>query len=385
MRAVAMARTTVILLAALALASCNAPEEPATQKTKPATASNPLALTAEELSQEGITLETVQPQSVKQTITLTGTIVPNQNTIAKVAPRLPGRIAEVRVGLGEHVKAAQTLAVLESIELGEAHAAYHQAKSEASLAEASLDRATQLTVEDIVPKKDYLRAKADAERAQAALAAAADTLRLLGVAPGGADSQQRDAAYPLIAPFTGTIIEKKAVRGELAKPDESLFTVADLSMVWVEADVYEQDLATVNVGMPARITVAAYPDREFSGELTYLADTMDTATRTVKARISVPNADRTLKPGMFATGALVSSASARALVVPEQAVMLLQGQTAVFVATDKGFAARAVETRAAADGRVRITSGLAPGERIAASGVYALKARLLKSQLGTED
>lgn len=355
-----------------------APAAPAAEKDQG------LALSEEDIQEAGIKVEAVQAQMLAAALALTGNITPNQDRIAKVTPRLAGRIAAVPARLGARVEAGQVLARLESIELGEAQSAYWQAKSEAAVAESAFKRAEGLAADDIVPQKDYLRAKADAERARAALRAAADKLRLLGVAPVP-EKPQAEASYPLLAPFAGTVIEKKAVQGESVPADQALFTVADLSTVWLEADIFEKDLGRLRLGAPAKITVAAYPDQSFAGKLTYLADTMDTATRTLKGRIEIANAGGRLKPGMFAEAHVGSNVAAKGLALPEGAVTLIQGQPTVFVATDKGFVPRPVETGHALGGRVPIQAGLAEGERVVVAGAYELKARLLKSQVTTDD
>lgn len=385
-----VATCLAVVILAIALASCDRPVEKGEKSEKSsaaarAKAGKSLVLTEEEIERAGIKVETAQLQATEELVTLTATITPNQERIAKVAPRLPGRVSSVAVVQGARVKAGQTLAVLESSELGDARSAYLQSRSEGNVAEAALARAESLVREEIIPQKEYLRARSDAERARAASRAAEDKLRLLGVAPSGVESRETRAAYPMIAPFAGTVIERKAVTGELAQPDQALFVVADLATVWLEADVFEKDLAKLAIGAEARISVAAYPDAAFTGKLTYLGDTMDKATRTAKARIAAPNPDGRLKPGMFASVTLRSSITSQALVVPEQAVLLFQGHPALFVASNGGFAPRAVETGPAIGGRVSIKAGLAPGERVAVAGGYELKARLLKSQYSTED
>ena len=384
----AMVLAAILLLATLIIHHSRR-EEADTEAEKSAAApaaaaSNPLSLTPEEISQAGIRIEPVQSQTLNALITLTGTITANKDRIAEVSPRLAGRVVSVAVALGTRVESGQTLAMLDSIDLGQARADYLQARSEATVAEATLSRAEGLVAERIVPKKDYLRAKADAERARAAAQAAADKLQLLGVSPKVV-GEQYNAAYPLAAPFAGTVIEKKAVLGKTAQPDQSLFTIADLTSVWLEADVFEQDLGSISLGASALVAVAAYPDAAFTGVLTYLGDTMDTTTRTVKARVELPNPEGKLKPGMFATAHLHSTVNATSLAVPQKAVLLVQGQSSVFVATAQGFALRAVETGDAVDGWLTVRAGLEAGEKIVVSGAYTLKARLLKSQIGTDN
>ncbi len=340
-----------------------------------------LALSAEEAQIAGIKVQKLEPQEKAEQVVVTATIQANQDKLAHVGPRVPGRVVKVNASLGDRVKPGQVLAMLDSIELGEARSSYLQAASETALAQANFERAQRLNADNIIPEKDYLRARAEHEKARAALRAAGDKLRMMGVAP----EKLSGSVFPLSAPFAGTIIEKKAVLGELAAPDQSLFTVADLSTLWIESDLFEKDLGKVKVGAQAAVTVSAYPGEVFKGRLTYISSTMNKETRTVKARVEVPNPDGRLKPEMFASAAInTTGASAKALIVPEDAVLLLQGQPTVFVAESGGFEPRAVEVGERAQGYAVLKSGVAAGESVVVSGAYTLKARLLKSQIGAE-
>lgn len=362
-----------------------APKRPAQAASAPAAAETKggVTITAEEAEAAGIQVQEVQPSDVAGTVVLNGTLGPNQDRIATILPRLPGRIVAAPVPLGAAVRAGQTLARIESIDLGDAQAAHRQVLSDAKVAEAAFERAQKLAAEDIIAQKDLQRARGDAERARAALRAAADKLRLLGVSPAPMD-RNNDAVYPVTTPLAGTLIDKHAVAGAQVGTD-ALFTVADLSTVWLDADVFEKDLAALKIGSPASVTIAAYPDQVFDGRLTYLAATMDTTSRTVKARVEVGNAGGRLRPGMFATVRITSDGKVRALVLPAQAVTLMQDKPTVFVATAGGFEPRTVETAGRADGSLEIRQGLAPGEKVAVAGAYALKSRILKSSLAKDD
>lgn len=386
-------------LSATLLAGCGdkpAPEQDVSQKTEPenqGTQKSPpekpgekaaeklLDLSDAEIHQAGIKIQKLELQEKADQIVVTATIQANQDRLAHVAPRVPGRIVKVNASLGDRVKPGQALATLDSIELGEARSSYLQAASEAAVVQAGFDRAKRLQTENIIPEKDYLRARAEHEKARAALRAAADKLRMMGVSP----EKLSGSVFPLTAPFSGTVIEKKAVLGELAQPDASLFTVADLSILWIESDLFEKDLGKVKVGAQAAVTVSAYPGEVFKGLLTYISSTMDKETRTVKARVEVPNSDGRLKPEMFATAAIGTGGSVKALLVPEGAVLLLQGQPTVFVAESGGFEPRAVEVGERVQGYAVLKSGVVAGENVVVSGAYALKARLLKSQIGDAD
>ena len=198
------------------------------------------------------------------------------------------------------MKRGELLATIDSVEVGEAQADYIQARSQLQLAQSNWERARQLFEEQIIAQKDWLQAQAELEKARAAEQAALSRLRLLSVARP-AIAQPASSVYSLSAPLSGTIIEMAAVQGELAKPEEPLVTVADLSPVWVQASVSETDLRRVRVGSPAAVEVAAYPGERFHGRVTYVSSVLDKETRTAKARIEVPNPKRRLKLEMFAT------------------------------------------------------------------------------------
>lgn len=346
-------------------------------------AGEPMRLSDAERKAAGIRLAEASIDAVADEITVPATVQPDQGRVAHVAPKVAGRIVRVHVRQGDRVKQGQTLATVDSIEVGEAQAAYTEARAQLDLASSSFERARALFEEQIIPQKEWLQAQADLEKARAAERAAAGRLRLLGVQRPTAQGEL-SSVYTLTAPFAGTVIElESAVQGELAKPEASLFTVADLSHVWAQASLPEADLGRIHVGSAAAIEVAAYPGERFEGKVTYLSSALDKETRTVQARIEVPNHKGRLKMEMFATAYIEAGAGQdQALVVPREAVVLMEGKPAVFVQEDGAFEVRSVELgQALARGTV-IRAGVEPGERVVVAGAYALKARMLKSLMG---
>ncbi len=340
-----------------------------------------LKLSIEEMNTAGIKVEELKAQSLVDQVILTATIRANQDRIAHVAPRVSARIIKVNASLGDKVRPGQPLAQLDSIELGEAHSTYRQAQSQFSLAKSDFDRAQKLKAEDIIPEKDYLRSRSEFEKARASLRAAEDKLRLLDASPHESDTSSF-SRFPLNAPFAGTVIEKDAVLGELARPDKSIFTIADLSILWIEANLFEKDLGRVRVGAAASVIINAYPGEIFKGRLTYISSTVDKESRTVQARVEVPNPDGRLKPEMFATASIDTASTSKALTLPQQAVLLVNGQAMAFVQEAGGFEPRPVELGDKIGDRVVIRSGIREGDKLVVAGAYALKARMLKSQIG---
>lgn len=340
-----------------------------------------LKLSAQEKETAGLKVEELVAQPVADQVTLTATIKANQDRIAHVAPRVSARLVKVMANLGDKVRGGQSMAQLDSLELGEAHSVYQQARSQLALATADYERAQKLKADDIIPDKEFLRTRSEFEKAKASQRAALDRLRLLD--SGHSEGEQgAPSEFPLRAPFAGTVIEKNAVLGELAQPDKSLFTVADLSNLWIEANLFEKDLSRVRVGAPAIVTVSAYPGEEFRGKLTYISNTVDKETRAVVARVEVPNVDGRLKPEMFATASIDTGTSAKALAIPQEAVLMLNGQPTVFVVEGDAFEARPIETGPKAGNRVLLKSGIKEGEQVVTRGAYVLKAKMLKSQIG---
>ena len=339
-----------------------------------------LKLTAEEQALAGIKFEEVSSRTFEDSVSVTATIRPNQDRIAKIAPRVEGRIVSVSANLGDNVRAGQSLAIMDSLAIGEAQSALLRAQSSERVAQADFKRAESLSAEEIIPQKELLRSRGELERASAESRAASDRLRLLG---GSASASGRaQSTFALTAPFAGTVIQKKATIGELGSPAEAVFTIADLSKVWIEANLTDELLSKVKTGAAATVTVGAYPGERFSGRVAYIANVLDKDSRTIAARIEVPNKDGRLKPEMFATANIATGGQLEANSVPDGAILLLQGQPTVFVSEGGGFQPRAVETGEKISGRTVIKSGLKPKEQVVAAGAYALKARMLKSQIG---
>jgi len=384
------AALAVLAALALALAGCDGAGRPAAKAAEASAAASAgadpdpgLRLTPDEARRAGIRLETLALQPHAGAVLVTATIKANQDRYAHVAPRIEGRIVSAPARLGDRVRTGQTLATFDSVALGEAEAALREAQSAHRIAQAEYRRAEGLAAQEIIPQRDYLRARGDYEKASSELDAARDKLRLLGASPGPEGGGQ--ALFQLRAPLDGTVIQKDATVGELATPASPVFTVADLSTLWIEANLAEDMLARVRVGASAAVTVAAYPGERFAGRLTYISGVLDKDTHAVPARIEVGNADGRLKPEMFATATIATGqAAAPSLSVPDAAVILLQGQPTVFVAQHGAYVPKPVEPGDSLGGRTFVKSGLKAGDQVVASGTYALKARLLKSQISEE-
>ena len=264
-------------------------------------------LSKERQKTSGIEVNKIALESVSIPLSTTAVIELNADRVSKVSSRVTGRVVRVLASQGDRVKAAQPLAYLDSVELDQAWAEYVKAKARLELAQKNLKREETLFEKKVSPEKDVLKARQEVTETEADLNLLRERFRLLGIDISQVEQQkngegnERHPLIPITSTITGAVLEKALSQGEVVGPEKVLFTVADLSTLWVILDIYEKDIPRLHVGTPAKISVTAFPDKEFRGAISLISDVLDEKTRTVKARVTVDNASGFLKPGMFAT------------------------------------------------------------------------------------
>jgi len=322
------------------------------------------------------TVQVLQPDSLR----LTGTVTFDAARVSHVGSRLQGRVVEVAVEIGSRVGVGDTLAVLDSPDLGAAQAAWFTAAVDREVDLRNFERADRLYRQGIISERRHLEAEGELRQAEGVLAAAEHALAALGAEPDSTASNR----FVLRAPLSGAVADKHATVGEVVGSDAQMFTVADLSRLWIILDLFESDLSRVQVGNPAIIETQAYPGRLFEGWVGYIGALVDTTSRTVKVRVELPNPDGILKPGMFANADLALPDTAEVIGVLQTAIQTLDGTTVVFAAKDGGrFRVVPVVTgNTRAGGWVEIIEGLSLGDRVVGQGSFTLKADLLKESFG---
>jgi cobalt-zinc-cadmium efflux system membrane fusion protein len=336
-------------------------------------------------------------------VAATGSVGYDQLHLARIRPMARGRIEALDVNAGDRVVAGQRLAVLDNFDLSAAHskavsaeAALNQAKAQLVAASAAHDRATNLIRNDLVTQAELVTRRATVATMEADLRTKEAELRqyqeeearLSPVHPAaagtGSSSDQPVLASrgAIVAPFAGVVDAVSIAQGEIIDPATPIFTVSDLSTVWVQADVAERDLGEVKVGDAVEVRVSAFPGRVFAGRVTYIPDQIESATGMAKVRCEVPNPDGALRVNMFTTVAILSPQDGDAVVVPSSSLQEVNKQSVVFVPTGDGqFAWRPVHTGLVANGKTQITSGLAAGTPVVGEGSYWLKAALMQSTI----
>lgn len=331
-----------------------------------------------------IKVEAVKEQSVpSEEVNSPGKVEANPNRLSRVLLPVTGRIMEVLVKIGDSVKAGDPLLSVESPDSDAALSAYlqaeagiTQAKAALAKAKADLDRVHDLYEHNAVAKKEVVNAEAvntqavaAVEQAQAGSKQALRRLEILGLKPG-----QFGQRVVVRAPLSGKVLELSVAPGEFRNdPNASLMTIADLSSVWVSADIPETQIRLVQVGERVDIELEAYPGEKFVGKVAQIADTVDPQTRTVKVRVEMANPRGRFRPEMFAKMRHVDGVTKKP-VVPASAVVQGDGQNVVFQQLEPGrFRQTSVTLGSRVGDQVAVLSGLAPGDHVAVDGVMLLK------------
>jgi membrane fusion protein, heavy metal efflux system len=334
------------------------------------------------MKEAGIQIATAGPGQLQVHDTLSGEIAFNSDRLAHIVPRVPGVVREVRKNLGDVVRAGEVLAVLDSRDLADAKATYLAATERMALAQTNFNREEGLWQKKISAEKDYLESQQALADARITLRSAEQKLHALGLAeedlkalPSLADASLTQ--YEIKAPIDGTVVEKHVVLGEVLKEDSSpCFTLADLSSVWVDLKVHQQDLSHIRPGQS--VVVKGGEELQTEGTIAFVSNVVSEASRMAFARLTIPNADGRWRPGQFVTGQIAIDQVSASVAVPKDALVRLDGRTCVFLQTDRGFVSQAVIVGRTNDVSVEITTGLTPGQKYVARGAYALKSELNK-------
>jgi cobalt-zinc-cadmium efflux system membrane fusion protein len=293
-----------------------------------------------------------------------GTVAADVSRSYAVNALSSGRVLDVKARLGDDVQKGQLLLTMTSPDMSQAFADYQKFTASAALAKTQLDRFRLLYSHGASPQKDVDVAEDTYNRANIDIQAAEERIRLLG-----GDPRHASSLIEIHAPVSGTIIEQNVTSAAGVKSldnSPNLFTIADLSNVWILCDVFENDLARVHLGDRAEIELNAYPNRRLAGRVTNISKLLDANTRAAKVRIELPNAAGILRPNMFAAIHFVAQGTATRTVIPSSAVLRLQDRDWVFVKLD-GRRFRRTEVQAGpvnADKTQQILSGLHPGDQV---------------------
>ncbi len=330
-------------------------------------------------------IEPVREGEVSETLRFPARVELNDHQVARIGATVTGRISAINAVLGQSVEKGALLATLHSTELGEAKADYLKALSQVNLHRLAVERGRRLLEADVIGTAEVLVRESELVEVQIGMNAAADRLRVLGMS--NTDIQNLDRTHnihsvsPISATLAGTVIARAVTLGQVVQPADTLFTVADLSHVWVVAEVPEKEAWLVRKGEEVEVEIPALPGAPVRGPLIYVADVVNPETRTVTVRMDVANPDRRIKPAMLAT-MLIHQEGSQHLVVPAEAVVRDNDRDHVFVQIEpQRFELRPVELAPGGDERVRVLQGLKRGEPLVVDGAFHLNNERLRTAL----
>ncbi|MFZ2854762.1 MAG: efflux RND transporter periplasmic adaptor subunit [Rhodocyclaceae bacterium] len=365
---------SLVLLIALAaaLGGCG-------DKTSPTAAAAPADPLLVEVQADFLPRLTIAPAGegeASETLRVPARIEVDEQRVARIGAAVTGRLTKINATLGQRVQRGEQLATLHSAELSSAQLAYLKALSQAKLQHSAVARARLLFASDVIGAAELQKRESELAQAEAERQAAHGQLSVLGMTERAivtlATTRSVHSLSSISATLDGVVIERKVTVGQVVQPADALFTVADLSHVWLVAEVPEQQAALVRRGESAQAEIPALNGKRIEGQLIFVADTVNPERRTVTVRMDVANPERLLKPEMLAS-MLIQGAPQRRLLVPAAAVVREENKDHVFVQVDaQRFLLRTVVLGQESNGMLPVKGGLKSGESIVSEGAFHL-------------
>ena len=364
----------VVMVLSLMMGGCKKAVEPA--PAADAAQANPAEVTvAPELASQ---LRVGEPEmrDVAGSLQVSARVDTDASRIARVGSPVPGRIVKVLALEGQTVRRGQPLATLHSTDLSDTQFSFVKAVSQEKLAEQATDRAAELVKADVIGRAELDRRRAEALQASTEASSYRTQLLGLGMSDGSIkqleSTRRLNADYPIVSSISGTVLERKITVGQIVQPAEMDFMVADLSNVWLLAEVPEQNAGALRKGMEVAVQIPALPDAKLRGRLSYVAPIVDPATRTVQVRMDLANPKGIYKPAMLASMTFLDH-TVKKMTIPSTAVVREENKDSVFVqVAPNKFLLREVALGTETGEYRVLESGVSPGERIVLDGAFHL-------------
>lgn len=307
-------------------------------------------------------IDTAALRPVEDALKLSGEVSFDENKVIKIYPFSSGQVLSVNVSIGDYVKAGQTLATIKSADIAGNYADLSMAGNDIAIAQKDMQNKERLLKNGIVSEREYLEAKENYNKAVAGAAKIREQIQING---GGRTAA--NGTYTVISPRSGYVVEKLINPGNFIRNDNStnMFTVGDISDVWIWANVYEADIAKVKQGYTASVTTLSYPDSVFMGKVDKINQVLDPVTKVMKIRIALNNTNGTLKPEMFANISINNTEAKKVVAIPAGAIINDNGKNyAVVYRTPNDVENRELQVLKTSSGFAFIQAGLQPGERV---------------------
>jgi membrane fusion protein, heavy metal efflux system len=351
----------------------------------PEPASGQLPMSDDQIKLAQIELAEIGPATIAKRLIVPGSIVPNADLIAHVSVKLSGTVAELRKNIGDDVVKDEVIAALESREVADAKSEYLAARLTNDLAQDLSNRDKTIWEGRAIPEQQYLRSRNAASQSAMKVNIARQKLMALGLADSEITalpeaSEARLRRQDVRAPIAGRVVERKVELGTAVGRDNletELFVIVDLSRVWVDLSVASSDLSLIKEGQSVKISARGLSETT-TGKIVFVSPLVDKDTRTARVVAEIQNGDRTWRPGSFVTAAIALNERSVPVVAPATAIQKFEGRPIVFARTKDGFEKRDVVLGQKEDQIFEIVSGLMPGETVAVTNTFSLKAELSK-------
>jgi len=358
-----------------------------------------LMLSEEKQKEWGIVVGSPIKQTAHSHIEIPGTLKLNQNKTAHISSFVHGQIESLSTDLGDQVKKGQPLLVINSPDFAKTQADFLRTRANMIFSQKEFERAEMLFQEKAIEEKEFLKRKAEYEKLATQFGAIGSELHSYGITHEQIDQlikkceALRDKEYkceiaepflPILAPISGTVIFRDAVKGEHIEPEKTLFIISDLTTLWSELNAYEKDIPYIQIDSQVFIRSSLYPEKSFPAKITYISDVIDTQLRTIQIRAEAKNSEQLLKPNMYITGFIQShNIKQEVLLIPEEAVQNLNGEKIVFVLNPKQeFEVRPIKLGDKIGDQRAISKGLTEHEKIVLKGAFTLKSEINKAEFG---
>ncbi|MCW7491190.1 efflux RND transporter periplasmic adaptor subunit [Leptospira sp. 2 VSF19] len=325
-------------------------------------------------------IEIAKTEPIGTKIELIGETEAVPDAIIDVPARISGRITSVSFVEGDSIKKGQKLATIDSPELAKLRSAYLVAKSKYTAAEQNLNRISSLVKMNLAAKQELIDAESNLKVIESEKISAEENLRANGLAIDNSAS----GVYTVFSPRSGLALSRNAIPGSIVLGNQILTTIAELSKLWFQAKIFENDLKYLSEGIPGKIILNAYPDFEFEGILEHIGEKVDPESRTVHARLVFKNKGRKAKIGLFGK-AILNVNGRKGIQISEEAIQSYQNKKFIFIESKSNeFKWNEITTGITTDGKTEVISGITEGDRVVTKGAFELKAILFKSTFGGE-
>jgi len=344
-----------------------------------------LELTPEE--EKAIDVQTVKVgrRPMRNQLRAMGKVLVPQTKKAIVSYAFPARVSDVHANIGDWVESGQKLVTLQSEEVGKARAEFFKAQADFELAKRNLEREKNLFDRGVGAQKNLLTTEAEFKVAEAGMNIAEKKLHVLGFTEGMVQEMEKthqiNPTISLYAPIGGKVIASNAVRGAMVDQNTEILVIMDPTVLWIEAEIYERDIAKIKISQDVEVSVPAYPGEAFPGKISYIGDVMKEDSRTITVRTEIRNREYKLKPGMFSDMVVFLNHPDEVLAVPEAAVLDDRDRKIVFISVAEGYRLQPVRVGIKEGGHWEVLEGLTEGDEVVTAGNYQLKSKLYEEIL----